>query len=234
MSLLLAGLTVLVIGDSHMANEGYLISTLHDELMRQGASVYSYGVCGANAGDLMKGKKKLAHCGFAYRLNDGKVRKRAPDVSATTPYPELVKNFPDYVSGKTKAIHPDLVVVINADTMAGYKSTTLQKTWIWDEVTTLTKGIKDSGVSCVWVGPAWGSEGGKYGKTYARSQEMSDYLANIVSPCTYVNSLKMAQPGEWGTLTGDGQHYDHAGYQAWGSAIAHEIVTSDILQKIRR
>jgi len=36
-SLLLAGLTVLVIGDSHLASDGYLISTLHDGLMQQGA-----------------------------------------------------------------------------------------------------------------------------------------------------------------------------------------------------
>lgn len=219
MSLLLAGLTILVIGDSHLAYKGYLITTLHDELMRQGARVYSYGVCGAKSSELMKGMKN-PYCGFAFRLDDGRVRQRPSDAGPTMPLPELVREY-----------QPDLIVVINSDTMAGYQYPALKKTWIWDEVTTLTKGIKASGAGCVWVGPPWGSEGGKYNKTLARVKEMSDYLSDIVAPCIYLSSLNMSKPGEWSTT--DGMHFTTAGYRGWGSAIANGIVSSDILQKIR-
>lgn len=97
----------------------------------------------------------------------------------------------------------------------------------------LTNGIKASGASCVWVGPAWGNEGGKNGKNFPRVKEMSDFLAENVAPCIYINSLKLSKPGEWGTLPEDGQHFTDAGYQSWGSAIAKEIFSSDILQKIK-
>lgn len=221
MSLLLAGLTVLVIGDSHMSSPGFLISTLHDSLRQQGAHVYSYGACGAPSGAWMKTMQPP--CGSAFRLDDGPLRVRAGEAGFTKPLPELVKLH-----------HPDLIVVINGDTMAGYKNSGIAKSWVRDEVKALTDGIKASGTSCVWVGPGWGSEGGKYGKTFTRAKEMSDYLADIVSPCIYVNSLKMSKPGEWNTIQGDGQHFDNGGYQAWGSAISQQIVSSDILQRIRR
>ncbi len=45
----LAGLVILVLGDSHMAGPSYLISTLHEALEAQGATVSSYGMCGASA-----------------------------------------------------------------------------------------------------------------------------------------------------------------------------------------
>lgn len=220
MSLLLAGMTILVLGDSHMASPGYLITTLHDDLMQQGAKVYSYGACGTPSGAWMKAIQPP--CGSAFRLDNGPLRIRASEAGFTKPLPDLVALH-----------HPDLIIVVNGDTMAGYKSPTIAKSWIFGEVSTLTRGIKASGASCVWVGPGWGTEGGKYGKTFARAREMSEYLADIVSPCIYVNSLKMAKPGEWATIPGDGQHYTDAGYQAWGSAITSEIVSSDILQKIK-
>jgi len=221
MSLLLAGLTVLVIGDSHLATKDYLITTLHDELMRNGAKVYSYGACGTPSGAWMKTMQPP--CGSAFRLDDGPLRIRAGAAGSTKPLPELVNLH-----------HPDLIVVVNGDTMAGYKNASLPKTWIWHEVSALTKGIKASGASCVWVGPAWGNEGGKNGKNFARVEAMSEYLSDIVSPCIYINSLAMSKPGEWGTLADDGQHFTKAGYQAWGSAISRVIVSSDILQKIKR
>lgn len=220
MSLLLAGLTVLVIGDSHLATKDYLITTLHDDLMQQGAKVYSFGACGSASGEWMKATRP--ECGTAFRLDTGPVRERKGEAAITKALPDLVKEY-----------QPNLIVVVNGDTMAGYKNPVMPKKWIWDQVRTLTDGIKASGVSCVWVGPAWGSEGGKYGKNFARSQEMSDYLSDIVSPCVYVNSLKMAKPGEWSTLPGDGQHYTNEGYLSWGSAITSQIVSSDVLPKIK-
>jgi len=220
MSLLLAGLTVLVIGDSHLATQGYLIDTLHDELRNQGAKVYSYGACGTPSGAWMK--KIQPPCGSAFHLDDGKTRIRVGEAGTTKPLPELVNKH-----------HPDLIVVINGDTMAAYQDAVLPKNWIWNQVSSLTKGIKATGVSCVWVGPGWGAEGGKYGKTFARTQEMSVYLADIVSPCIYIDSTKMAKPGEWEALPGDGQHYTNAGYQSWGSAIANEIVSPGVLSQIK-
>ncbi|MFA6970383.1 MAG: SGNH/GDSL hydrolase family protein [Gallionella sp.] len=220
MSLLLAGLTVLVIGDSHLTAPDFLITSLHDDLMKQGAKVYTYGACGTPSGAWMKSIQPP--CGSAFRLDNGPLRVRAGEAGFTKPLPELVKLH-----------HPDLIVVVNGDTMAGYKNAAMPKPWIRDEVRTLTNGIKASGASCVWVGPAWGSEGGKYGKNFVRVKEMSEYLAEIVSPCIYVNSLKMSKPGEWATIPGDGQHFESEGYQAWGSAITNEIVSSDILQKIK-
>ncbi|MEI7455684.1 MAG: SGNH/GDSL hydrolase family protein [Nitrosomonadales bacterium] len=220
MSLLLAGLTVLVIGDSHMATRDYLITTLHDGLMQQGAKVYSYGACGTLSGDWMKTTK--AECGTAFRLDNGPLRERRAEVAIMKPLPDLLA-----------AHHPDLIVVVNGDTMASYKAATLPKPWIRDQVRTLTDGIKASGARCIWVGPAWGNEGGKNGKNFPRVKEMSEFLADNVSPCIYIDSLKMSKPGEWGTLPDDGQHFGKDGYQAWGSAITSQIISSDILKKIK-
>lgn len=220
MSLLLAGLTVLMIGDSHMTTEGFLITTLHDDLMQQGAKVYSFGACGTPSGAWTK--RIRPPCGSAFRLDDGPVRMRPGAAGSTTPLPQLVKKY-----------HPDLIVVVNGDTMAGYKQAHMPKSWIWEQVSSLTKTIKASGTSCVWVGPAWGTEGGKYGKNFARVKELSSYLSGIVAPCTYIDSLKMSKPGEWSTIPGDGQHFTADGYLSWGDAIAHEIESPEILQTIK-
>lgn len=217
MSMLLAGLTVLIIGDSHMTQD-HLIATLHDDLMQQGAKVYSFGACGASVGDWMKAVKPP--CGSSFRLDTARTRDRVGEAAVTRPLPDMVKEF-----------HPDLIVVIAGDTMADYKNPVMPKKWIWGEVSSLTRGIKNSGAACVWVGPAWGSEGGVFGKTFVRVKDMSDYLSDIVSPCIYINSLKMSKPGEWAAE--DGVHFSAAGYQAWGSAITTQIISSDILEKIR-
>ena len=50
-SALLAGLTVLVIGDSHLSMPTYLIRSLHDGITQQGAQVHSLAACGIPAGD---------------------------------------------------------------------------------------------------------------------------------------------------------------------------------------
>jgi hypothetical protein len=219
MSALLAGLTVLIIGDSHMSTQGYLITTLHDDLMKKGATVYSYGACGVPAGDWMI--KTTPSCGGAVRLNDGPVEMKTGSDSTTKPLFELVKTY-----------HPNLIVVVNGDTMAAYNQPSLSKTWVNSQVTRLTKGIRTQGVACAWVGPAWGTEGGKFGKTYARASEMSAFLSDIVAPCTYIDSLKMSKQGEWSTI--DGQHFTSTGYMAWGAAIGNAIATPEVLQNIKR
>lgn len=228
-SMLLAGLTVLVIGDSHMTATDYLITTLPDGLRDQGAVVYAYGTCGTPAGDWMKIAR--AKCGSsggtAERGDGGVVRERRAEAAIMKPLPELVAKH-----------HPDLIVVVNGDTMAGYDRPVLPKAWVRDQVKILTDGIKATGLKCIWVGPAWGTEGGDNGKSYPRAKEISDFLADNVAPCIYISSLKMSKPGEWAPIQHgaghfDGQHFMKEGYQAWGRAITNEIVSSDILQKIK-
>lgn len=219
MSAILAGLTVLIIGDSHMSTPDYLITTLHDDLMSKGAVVYSFGACGVAAGDWMV--KTQSSCGGAVRLKDGPVEVKTGPDSASRPFNELVKTY-----------KPNLVVVVNGDTMAAYNQPTLPKTWIWQQVSRLTKGIKNNGVACAWVGPAWGTEGGPFNKTFARAQEMSTYLSEIVAPCTFIDSTTMSKKAEWPTT--DGQHFTTTGYKAWGAAIGNAIAVPAVLQSIKR
>lgn len=131
-----------------------------------------------------------------------------------------------------KTYKPILVVVVNGDTMASYSSPELPKAWIGQQVTRLTKGVKDTGVACAWVGPAWGTEGGKFNKTFARAKEMSGYLSEIVAPCVYIDSLTLSKQGEWNST--DGQHFDVAGYKAWGSGIGNAITSSAVMQQLKK
>lgn len=216
---LLAGLTILVVGDSHLASSGYLITTLHDDLMDRGAVVYSYGACGLSSAAWVK--ETRSPCGSAQRLGDGKFIKDKDEAAVTRPLGDLVATH-----------HPDLVVVVNGDTMAAYDNPVLPKTWIWKEVSTLTKDIKKIGVRCVWVGPAWGSENGQYGKTFARVKDMSGYLSGLVAPCTYIDSLTMSKPGEWRTV--DGQHLTSSGYFSWGKAIGDAISAPELLKSFKK
>ena len=210
---LLAGLSILVIGDSNMALPGSLITGLHDDLTRRGAQVHSIGICGANAGDWLKATPGGA-CGAAERRGNEPVKK-LPVNSKTTPIKELI--------AKDK---PDLVLIVIGDTMAGYDKPSFPKAWIWQQTTSLTKAIGATGTQCAWIGPNWGTEGGKYGKTYAKVKQMSAFLAANVAPCSYVDSLKFSKPGEWATT--DGQHLNVQGYQKWGAAISAE------LEKVRK
>ena len=50
-SSVLAGMTLLVLGESHMSLADHLMEPLHANLTQQGANVHSIGACGASAGD---------------------------------------------------------------------------------------------------------------------------------------------------------------------------------------
>ena len=207
MGLLLAGLSILIIGDSHLATPNYLISTLHDDLSKRGAVVHTLGICGTNAGDWLK--VTPGTCGGAERVGNGKVTLLGSN-AATRPISQLIQQE-----------KPGLVVVVMGDTMAAYDKPNFPKSWAWQQVTGLTGAIAATGTKCVWVGPAWGSEGGKYGKTYARAELMSTFLAANAAPCSYVDSLKLSTKGQWATI--DGQHLTATGYQQWGAAIGKAI-----------
>ncbi|MDE1174079.1 MAG: SGNH/GDSL hydrolase family protein [Parvibaculaceae bacterium] len=215
MKALLAGMVILMIGDSHMTTPGYLITTLHDDLMKQGAVVYSFGACGANAGEWAT--EGEAPCGSASRIKGGPVKTDRSPSASTHPLSQLISTY-----------KPNLVVIVLGDTMAGYTSPQLARAWIWDQVSALTDEVKSSGTACAWVGPGWGTEGGSFGKTFVRVKEASDYLSTITAPCYYINSLVFSKPGEWGTI--DGQHYNSAGYKNWGADIASVI---DVLPPVK-
>ncbi len=208
MNALLAGLVVLVIGDSHMVTRDYLITTLHNDLIAQGATVHSYGMCGTNAGDWVY--KTTVSCGRAERHGKaGPTIDRRPRAPGWT-VDELVA-----------ADHPNLVVVEIGDTMAGYGQQAFPQAWIFGEVRALTAKIAAHNIPCVWVGPPWGNEGSSYHKTFARVKEMSQFLATAVAPCRYIDSTQFSKPGEWPTI--DGQHLTSSGYSAWAKGIANSI-----------
>jgi len=199
----LVGLTLLVIGESHMND---LMGPLNASLVKQGAMVHSIGACGANPGDWLTTKQ--VECG-AEQTNNEKIKIKGPDAT-TMPVADLIGKYA-----------PDLVVVVIGDTMAAYDKPAFPKAWAWQNVTSLTRAIAATGTRCVWVGPAWGKEGGRYRKNDARTQLLAQFLSVNVTPCTYIDSLKFSRPGQW--VTTDGQHFTAAGYQAWGKAISEAL-----------
>ncbi|OXR50705.1 MULTISPECIES: SGNH/GDSL hydrolase family protein [unclassified Pusillimonas] len=215
---ILAGLTILIIGDSHLTAPGYLITTLHDGLTKQGAIVHTIGVCGSNPGSWLQATP--GDCGEGERKGDAQPTFKASGAQ-TRPIANLITQN-----------KPDLVVVVMGDTMAGYDKSNFMKTWAWQNTTQLTKAISSSGTACVWIGPAWGTEGGKYQKSFARVKQVSGFLATNVKPCSYIDSLKFSKPGEWATV--DGQHFTASGYQQWGKALTQAISTDPVVQKLKR
>jgi hypothetical protein len=204
----LAGLVILMIGDSHMSNPDYLVTTLHNDLAAQGAVVNTYGQCATNAAD------------WIYKVTTPCRAERHDSASAI--YGRTVT--PTWTIGDLIAQNqPNLVVVELADTMAGYDKPDLPRPWIYEKVRQLVGHITAQHISCVWVGPTWGNPDSGYHKTVARVQEMSDFLSQIVAPCAFVDSTKFAKPGEWPTV--DGQHLTPAGYRKWGADIAGTVVT---------
>lgn len=214
---LLAGLSILVIGDSHLTSN-YLIDSLHMDLVRQGAKVHTLGVCGTNAADWLKATPGT--CGAAERRDSGPV-KHLGGTASTVPLAQLLSSD-----------KPDLLVIVMGDTMAGYGKGAFPKAWVWQQVTSLTKAVGQSGTACVWVGPAWGTEGGKYQKTYERVELMSAFLKHNVAPCAYIDSLTFSKPGAWATT--DGQHFTGSGYRQWGDAIAKSLVQSPVVQGLHK
>lgn len=213
----LTGLNILLLGESHMVIYNHLIRTLPDELVMQGAHVFSYGACGASAADWLKVKPEPCS---ATRIDTGPIRERPADIASTQPIGNLIAKH-----------HPNLIVIIIGDTMAGYGKKEIAKSWVWQEVSALTKEISAEGVRCVWVGPAWGEDGGQYRKTNARAKEFSDYLSTIVAPCSYIDSLAFSKIGEWKTT--DGQHFDRWGYAKWAHEITSALSAPEMLKTIK-
>ncbi len=210
MKLALAGLIVLIIGDSHLASKDFLLASLHGTLVEQGATVHSYAVCGSNAHDWVA--QTILPCGGAERhnLEEAVIDKR--DKVKVWSLAELIRRH-----------HPDLLVIELGDNMAGYGVLPeLPRDWIAGQVRALLRPVEARKLPCVWVGPPWGTEGGTSNKTFARVKQLSDYLGGVVAPCRYIDSLKFSQPGQWPTF--DGEHLTPESYRIWGTDIAKATV----------
>lgn len=199
-----------MLGDSHFATQGYLVTTLQDALIQQGAKVVTEAACGAPAG--VWADAGVAPCGSAERVQSGPVKKDSSNHAHVPGFESLVEKY-----------HPNLIVIGSGDTMAGYAQVAFPATWVGEQIKTITRRIQANNIPCVWIGPGWGTEGGPYFKNYARVREVNSYLASNVAPCRYIDSTMFAQPGEWSTF--DGQHYSLPAYQKWGLAIDHAIVS---------
>ena len=214
----LAGLIVLIIGDSHTASKYFFNNALHDALSRQGAIVHSYGVCGSSAQDWVL--RTMLPCGRGERHGDGPAQIDPNNWVHAWSLEALIARH-----------HPDLLIVELGDNMASYGALPyLPRQAIGEEVSELTRPIAASKISCIWVGPPWGAEGGKWKKTFVRVKELSDYLSQVVAPCRYIDSLTYSKPGEWPTL--DGVHLTPESYQIWGNDLANSI--AQMTQSVRK
>jgi len=212
----LAGIAMLVIGESHLSLPGYLINPLYEDLTTQGATVHAIGACGATAADWLKTID--VPCGADRFKGDAVFKGRA---ATTSPIKDLI--------AKDK---PDLVVVIIGDTMASYGTEPFPRAWAWQGITGLTKEIAAMQTPCVWIGPPWGNPDGKYFKTDKRVEFMAGFLEKNVAPCVFVDSLKFAKPGQWSTF--DGQHFNLAGYQAWSAGITKALAALPAVQGLKK
>ncbi len=208
MQTLLAGLAFLIVGDSHYATKDYLITTLQDNLMKGGAKVETFASCGMPAAAWVT--PRPVACGTAQRINNGPVQENRTTKAISWSIDKLIDQY-----------KPNVVVIGVGDPMAGYNQKEMPRPWIRDNVEKLTARITAHNLPCIWIGPSWGKDGGPYSKTYTRVKEFSDYMATVVAPCTYVDSLTFSKPGEWPSF--DGQHYTSEGYLKWGAALAPAI-----------
>jgi hypothetical protein len=216
-SFALAGPNVLVLGESHLSLPEHMMEPLHAALTKQGANVHSIGVCGANAADWLAVTSKGTECSAEKIGSDATVYKKYG--SSTQPIKQIIT--------KDKV---DLVLVVIGDTMGSYDSPSFPKAWAWQNITSLTKELKNDGVQCVWVGPAWGQPGAKYNKTDTRVKEFVQFLSKNVAPCSFIDSTTFSKPGEWKTT--DGQHFTPPGYVAWANAIVNATLKTPAWQTV--
>lgn len=200
MNTALAGLVILVIGDSQMKG---LIYNLHDQLEDSGASVHSYLMCGATAHDWLS--HSTVSCGRGERHDRGAPAINTQQLLPTYALPDLIEKN-----------HPNLVIVELGEKLEPDHS------WVRQEVQALSGKIAASRISCVWVGPTWGQNKPPYPTTDASIVDISHLLAGSVSPCSFFDSTTFARPGELQTT--DGTHLSPDGYRRWGAAITEGVV----------
>ena len=209
MSGALVGLAILVIGDSHIASVGHFNDALHEGLVEQGAIVNTFGVCSSLPDDWIRPSQPI--CGRGERHGASPAQLSNNSTLRGWSLPALISSY-----------KPNLVVIEMGDTLAGYSVTSeMPRELIAKQVADLLQPVRANKIGCIWVGPPWGTEGGPYKKTFARVKAVSDYLAQIVTPCRYVNSLLSSRPGEWSTV--DGVHLTATSTRLWDDYIIHAI-----------
>lgn len=197
-----------MLGASHLATPGYFGTVLHNQLADQGAIVHTVAVCGAFPSHWVSPTD--GSCGSLVKVGSNPAEYRIGNTPKSKSYLDLVASN-----------SPDLVILVVGDSVANYAGPFMDKKWAFEEITKLTSVIGESKVSCVFIGPPWGTEGGKSKKTHARTKEVNDFLKNNVKPCKYVDSLKLSKPGEWGTT--DGMHLTQKDYKEWAAKTMLEI-----------
>jgi lysophospholipase L1-like esterase len=209
MSGALAGLAILVIGDSHVAAFGQFNNLLHEALVDQGAEVNTFGVCSSLPDDWLKPSETA--CGRGERHGNGPAEMSKGSSAQGWLLPSLIARY-----------KPNLVVIEMGDTLGGYGTMPeLPKDFIAKQVNDLLQPVRADKIGCIWIGPPWGTEGGAYKKTFTRVKALSDYLSQIVQPCHYVDSLLASSPGAWPTI--DGVHFTASGTRQWDNYIISSI-----------
>jgi hypothetical protein len=203
-------MVVLVIGDSHLASKDFLLTSLQEGLVNQGAIVSTYAVCGSQPHDWVA--QTTLPCGKAERHNLAEPEiDKSPKVKVWS-LAELIRK-----------VKPNLLIVELGDNMGGYGVLPqLPRDWITTQVREMLQPVTAKHLPCMWVGPPWGAEGGKSNKTYVRVKELNDMLPGLVAPCRYIDSLKFSRPGEWPTF--DGEHLTPDGYRVWGANITNAAI----------
>ena len=205
----LAGLAILIIGDSHIAGMGYFNNPLHDSLLSQGATVNTFGVCGAIPGDWVVPEKAV--CGRGERHNGDPAQLSTDGKLPGWSLPALLSRY-----------KPNLLIVSMGENLAGYGLTAdLPRDFINDQLSQFMPIIKAAKLPCIWIGPPWGQEGGFYKKSNTRVKALSDYLSQHVAPCHYVDSLPSSRPGEMTTL--DGVHLTPDATRLWDAYLMRSI-----------
>ena len=118
--MLIAGLTVLVLGASHLAKPTYLIKTLHDELTDRGAVVHSLGVCGVMPSAWLGATP--SRCGGAERIEAEPMVLSLASAAQTKPLQALLQ-----------ASKPDLVIIVMGDNLANYKASDFSRSDVKNE-----------------------------------------------------------------------------------------------------
>lgn len=203
---MLAGMVILAIGDSQMM---MMMSPLQNQLEDAGATVHSYSMCGATAGDWLY-PSTITSCGRSERHERGPIQLENTKAVPTYSLPKLIDQY-----------HPNLIIVELGDTMAGYGQPRLDQPWIVSQVHALTARIAASHISCDWVGPAWGQNKPPYNKDDARVREIAQLLSQSVSPCRYIDSTSFSRPGQW--TTKDGTHLLPDDYRQWSADITEAV-----------
>lgn len=204
----LLGLKILILGASHLATPGFFGTILHNQLADQGAIVHTLAVCGAFPSHWVLPTQ--GNCGSLEKVGGNPANFRLGKTPNTKSYLELVA-----------VESPALVILVMGDSVANYSAPTMNKKWAYQEIQKLTSTIDESKISCLFIGPPWGTEGGNSKKTNIRVREVSDFLKINVKPCKYIDSLKLSRPGEWDTT--DGLHLMQKGYAEWATRVMQEI-----------